>query len=73
MEENRLELAEEYSKMESEAYEQYIEDWNRLQVLSLANIPTQMTGKLSDKEKTAIKEKFRKYNSTFDELITSNR
>lgn len=59
--------------MESEAYEQYIEDWNRLQVLSLANIPTQMTGKLNDKEKSTIKEKFRKYNSTFDELITSNR
>ena len=59
--------------MESESYEQYIEDWNRLQVLSLANIPTQMTGKLNDKEKSTIKEKFRKYNSTFDELITSNR
>ena len=59
--------------MESEAYEQYIEDWNRLQVLSLANIPTQMTGKLNDKEKSTIKEKFRKYNSTLDELITSNR
>ena len=49
-------------------------EWGRLQIIALADIPIQLNApKLNDKEKTAIKEKFRKFNSTFEELITTNR
>jgi len=74
LEESRLELAKEYKQMENESYEQYLQEWGRLQIIALADIPIQLNApKLNDKEKTAIKEKFRKFNSTFEELITTNR
>jgi len=73
LEEARQQLASEYGEMEEKAYEEYMDDWNRLHVLSAANIATQIKGKLSEKEKSLIKDKFRKYNATFEELITANR
>ena len=62
-----------YDSQEAHAREEYLSIWNALRDHCLVEIKIQNSSKLSDKEKSAIKDKLKKFNSRFENLIELNR
>jgi len=51
----------------------YLETWKGIKTFCEVEVPIANPSKLTDKEKTAVKEKFKKFNSTFENMIAINR
>jgi len=51
----------------------YLETWKVLKTFCSTPVSISNPNKLTDKEKTAVKEKFKKFNSLFENLIAINR
>ena len=62
-----------YDSQEAHAREEYLSIWNALRDHCLIEIKIQNSAKLSDKEKAAIKDKLKKFNNRFENLIELNR
>ena len=62
-----------YDSQEAHAREEYLSIWNALRDHCLVEIKIQNSSKLSDKEKAAIKDKLKKFNNRFENLIVLNR